>query len=955
MRTKIFRAKRGYLVSVNYVTNEIFIRSRIFFNFLNMGTTPAGASNIFIDPTLGPAVAGAPPYTLGQLRMNSFMHYVQREIQEVWNSELNRGLQSNFNGSPFRVRTTISVQLANNAPRTLRNGEVMINVWPGPGRSFIDGNSNYRVGSFYYDDMMNNRINLTPGNIRFVAVPAGGGGNPPPAGTAANTVIGDYFTGGFPQYDFAHEFGHVLGLADRYHTLVNMDYINTTALSDYLISPHLAPFNRPMFLPGYYDPEVPEPTSNLDLYLNPELPHYNQGPYPLNKRGQAQPQSNYSKMPYDVDYSVRFGWMHNLMSTKLSPHIPGFNPFAMVNPTYEYVYNNDPSLNTFIPNIFPAAAPIPFADPVHNATLPLIGSATNVGSQKTLIITNRQLSIILSYFLVEQDEFEQIFQRFVFAKDNSINSTSEPYTLNNVVFPSSPRKFDLNNGSFVGLSFDEYNEDFSLEPNETRLDSSTIVSDEVYDIIQVLPPVLIIAVQDAITVGVPIPPPPPGSAPLNPIVITTNVPHGLIATDLVTITNVAGVPPANVNLWPVQIIGPNQFLLLGTDFIVAPIPPLVAFAYLGGGTVEIVRAQTISVPILFYVVQIGATTIGNNILITTNRDHGFQTGDQITITNVQASLPALETATNGTFLITVIDNINFSIPVIHPGGVYNPGASTSTRGRITIGIGAAPGGVINSGGQIQVISDQPHSLSTGDQVTIQGALGVPNANGRFTITVLNRTSFLLNNSIFAGGPYAGGATILASPHRLGIDDVMDYRMSSFSTHINSKNLFEPKSNRFDIYGFFSIDPPYSTINRGVYSDTVNFPTIMEPLLKGSSNWSRFFRSPRLNSFMLDHGETFDSDNFAESGYFYTANARNAWNASIQGGNIANLTPNYQPQGWSLYYAGGMMVVLQPGTLPVVIGAVWVQGGDPNKWINTTTNKIYGYLIYPNRLTIILLP
>ncbi len=96
-------------------------------------------------------------------------------------------------------------------------------------------------------------------------------------------------------------------------------------------------------------------------------------------------------------------------------------------------------------------------------------------------------------------------------------------------------------------------------------------------------------------------------------------------------------------------------------------------------------------------------------------------------------------------------------------GLDRRGAALPNSGNgISISLGfAASGGTItgtsgNGVGPITITSNG-HNLETGQRVTIQGVLGNTNANGTFTITVIDGNTFSLNGTT-GNGNYGGGGT-----------------------------------------------------------------------------------------------------------------------------------------------------------------------------------------------------
>lgn len=77
-------------------------------------------------------------------------------------------------------------------------------------------------------------------------------------------------------------------------------------------------------------------------------------------------------------------------------------------------------------------------------------------------------------------------------------------------------------------------------------------------------------------------------------------------------------------------------------------------------------------------------------------------------------------------------------------------------------------GVANNGsGLIRVTTSTAHGLVTGDLVNINGVRGVPAANTRATVTVVDSVSFDLQGSVFSGAWTSGGTVSVWNNRRLG--------------------------------------------------------------------------------------------------------------------------------------------------------------------------------------------
>lgn len=77
----------------------------------------------------------------------------------------------------------------------------------------------------------------------------------------------------------------------------------------------------------------------------------------------------------------------------------------------------------------------------------------------------------------------------------------------------------------------------------------------------------------------------------------------------------------------------------------------------------------------------------------------------------------------------------------------------------------------NGFGQIRLTMSTTNGMINGQRVTVREVNGVPNANGNFTISIIDSTHIDLNNSIFTGY-YVGGGYVINNPGvPLGFDEV----------------------------------------------------------------------------------------------------------------------------------------------------------------------------------------
>jgi len=72
--------------------------------------------------------------------------------------------------------------------------------------------------------------------------------------------------------------------------------------------------------------------------------------------------------------------------------------------------------------------------------------------------------------------------------------------------------------------------------------------------------------------------------------------------------------------------------------------------------------------------------------------------------------------------------------------------------------------VDNGSGLIKVTTSSAHGLTTGNYVTIEGVVGTVEANQTAYVTVINSTSFTLDDSTFSNTYVSGGVVALAPPY-----------------------------------------------------------------------------------------------------------------------------------------------------------------------------------------------
>ena len=176
------------------------------------------------------------------------------------------------------------------------------------------------------------------------------------------------------------------------------------------------------------------------------------------------------------------------------------------------------------------------------------------------------------------------------------------------------------------------------------------------------------------------------------VVLTTDAPHGIPASNApITVSGVGGNTAANGNK-TVTVLDATHLLLVST----APNGD-----YTGGGTFT-------SAP----------------VIVTTGSPHGLTAG-RIVVQDVAGN-----TAANGTWSTTLIDSSRLLLNGVRRNGTYAGGGH----------YGNPPGTLVSgatNASPIVLHPNGPHGLSTGNTVTVAGALGNTAANGTFVVTAVS--------------------------------------------------------------------------------------------------------------------------------------------------------------------------------------------------------------------------
>jgi len=78
-------------------------------------------------------------------------------------------------------------------------------------------------------------------------------------------------------------------------------------------------------------------------------------------------------------------------------------------------------------------------------------------------------------------------------------------------------------------------------------------------------------------------------------------------------------------------------------------------------------------------------------------------------------------------------------------------------------------GAASSSGLIKIATTAPHNLETGDCIQNAGVTGTVEANGLWTVTVVDGTHFTLNNSVFANAYVSDGTVAHVGYASVGLD------------------------------------------------------------------------------------------------------------------------------------------------------------------------------------------
>lgn len=370
-----------------------------------IGPNGNGGSHFRINSTI---YLQAPDGDISAPELRGYANYIQAEIARVWSTDSNPGLSAG--AGTYRYNSTkdtftcapptgvkshprdTGVVVSLNTIGLTRKGkkeqnQILIHVFrtpPPQSRAFMSPEEQF--GQLYYllanrdadpDDTLN--YSLTNMNDPFIR----------------DAYMNLHNTA-------AHEFGHAMGLRDRYHYLAFGHYSTNPSNGNLTQGTSSAQWitrhgggDVPMYLPGLYDVRrsgystaqvtsnhpsgynelAPNPTYSLPVYrdqTNTEIPNTSPLPQPdynpdlvldntliNNLYGGNEPPSH--RGAYDIEYSTLFGWEHNLMSKRIGINDPGgqsnnrfrgmYGPAIPADPRYDDIYKPEIDLGAAGPEV----------------------------------------------------------------------------------------------------------------------------------------------------------------------------------------------------------------------------------------------------------------------------------------------------------------------------------------------------------------------------------------------------------------------------------------------------------------------------------------------------------------------------------------------------------------------------------------------------------------------------
>lgn len=222
----------------------------------------------------------------------------------------------------------------------------------------------------------------------------------------------------------------------------------------------------------------------------------------------------------------------------------------------------------------------------------------------------------------------------------------------------------------------------------------------------------------------------------NPAAITDTA-HGYTTGQQIYIAGVVGMTQLNGKMYLINVVDVNHYTLTDTDG--NAIDSTGFSTYTSGGTAS--RVYTITTP---YAVVDLTDTLGNlklKFLQLNNVLYMYHTAYQ-----------TQKLLRNG--------NTNWSVvPVSFTNGPFQVTNNVQTTTVYGAWFSATVAGTASNGGLIRVQLSSTAGLVTGNQIRLSQITGTTEANGRWTVTVIDSTHVDLQNSAFANAWVSGGVAI----------------------------------------------------------------------------------------------------------------------------------------------------------------------------------------------------
>lgn len=136
---------------------------------------------------------------------------------------------------------------------------------------------------------------------------------------------------------------------------------------------------------------------------------------------------------------------------------------------------------------------------------------------------------------------------------------------------------------------------------------------------------------------------------------------------------------------------------------------------------------------------------------------------------------------------------------------------------------------VTSAGLIKITTATAHGYITGDQVTVLQVIGTDEANGNWTVTVVNSTNFTLDGSTFANAYVSGGYTTLYPKFDFNFTFSLPSDFIRVHTLDDTKTILGKSDYQIDAMGLVTDFPIINA--RYVYNitDTTKFDPLFDEL------------------------------------------------------------------------------------------------------------------------------